>query len=730
MTRIIHYMKHFVLCSTLFMLAACNEDNLSTREGATIQLSITDVSQSINTRTIPAQLEKPIQDAFHLHIIGQELQEQVYNGSFASEVGPFRPGTYSIEVECGENILALDAPYYTGKTTAKIMAGFMNIINVEARVANALLSIKYADTQELDETFSNYAIVVSQGGKSVELSGNSPTESAYMPAGSTCAIAFRGTKISDGSVIEKDLTNKLGNILPLQEGQHLKLTLALSSDLIDVVKADIQQVSIQQTIPMSWLPKPKTTASGFDAEGKLSMVETNDAPEAKVDYLTTLPTQDVELTLQFEDESYTSLNGTYLLSEIREDRRKIFNAIGLKLPQLNETSGAVDMTGLAGYLRTNDGATTQNSIGIRVKANDRWSSEEPETYAITVVKPEFTISALPEHMWSKEFTIEESQISTGNADKIKANLTYQYSTDGVTWHNCNDTRRHMFATHPDIKNYKVRACYRGAVASSNTADVTLETPTQIPNSDMESWHTVKGESFRQSDSWGSKKQSYLFYPYANGESDIWWATNNQRSQHGTIALGLGHTVCFAPCVSYNETFRHGGNRSALIYTSGHGGGYASTGEIIYSDGAIAGNLFIGSYQWSDKTETINTGHAFPVRPTECKFWYRYVPKNSDQFKVYVELRNGNSVIASGEYVPTAYATADSEFKQASVNLQYAVTTQKATSIYVQFLSTTKTSFSSDDFNKKQTVTFPVMGDWAVHIGSMLYIDDISLVYDK
>ncbi len=731
MTRITPYhILHLTLFCASLIFFACSEENIDTRHNATIQLSITDVSQSTDTRATPNQLEKPIQDAFRLNIVGLELQENVYNGAFASSVGPFRPGTYSIDIECGENTLALDAPYYVGHATAKIYAGFQNQVNIEACVANALISVKYADTRELDNTFSSYSIVVTQNSQSVELVGSEPTESVYLPASSTCSIAFRGIKASNGSVVEADLTNKLISLLPLNKGQHLKITLGLSDDLIDVIKADIQQVSIEQTIPVSWLPKPKTTASGFDVAGKLTLVETNDAPQLEVDYTTTLPCQDVELTLQFEDETYATINGTYLLSELNEDQYKTLSTMGLELPSLGQTNGTIGITRLAGFLRTNAGNTTQNTIGIRVKANDRWSSESPNNYTINVVKPEFTITALPENMWSKEFTVEEVQVNAGNAERIKADIVYQYSTDGITWHNCNEERCQKFSSHPSVKSYKVRACYRGAILS-NTANVTLETPTQIPNSDMESWNTVKGENFRPSDGWFSaKKQSYLFYPYASGESDIWWATNNQRSQHGTIALGLGHPTCFAPCVSYNESIKHGGNCSALIYTSGHGGGYASTGEVIYPEGAIAGNLFIGSYQWSDKKETINTGHSFSVRPTECKFWYRYTPKNSDQFKVYVELRNGNTVVASGQYIPTAYSAADSEFKQASITLDYSSPTQKATSIYVQFLSTTKTSFTSDDFNKNQSISFPLMDNWNVHIGSMLYIDDISLVYDK
>ena len=61
---------------------------------------------------------------------------------------------------------------------------------------------------------------------------------------------------------------------------------------------------------------------------------------------------------------------------------------------------------------------------------------------------------------------------------------------------------------------------------------------------------------------------------------------------------------------------------------------------------------------------------------------------------------------------------------------YVDTPNVATDIFVQFLSTEKTSFVASDFDKKKKVSFPNMPNWEVHMGSRLYIDDISLVYDK
>ena len=104
-----------------------------------------------------------------------------------------------------------------------------------------------------------------------------------------------------------------------------------------------------------------------------------------------------------------------------------------------------------------------------------------------------------------------------------------------------------------------------------------------------------------------------------------------------------------------------------------------------------------------------------------------MPKNSDQFKAEIEVRAGEELIAKGEFVPEATSTSDTAFKQATINLAYTNKSKKATSIYVRFLSTTKTSFSESDFNKN---TSTQIGDESikVHRGSVLYIDDLSLNY--
>ncbi|MGM9802566.1 MAG: DUF4493 domain-containing protein [Muribaculaceae bacterium] len=275
-------------------------------------------------------------------------------------------------------------------------------------------------------------------------------------------------------------------------------------------------------------------------------------------------------------------------------------------------------------------------------------------------------------------------------------------------------------------NYQIKISVAGSTnKASNTVSFSTEADTQLPNSDMESWS--KNKIGKTSALFSSNKEVYDYLPYASGETDIWWATNNARGYDYTTARVESTSSCV---VCWNSTLKHGGSYSAQIYTSCHGGKGADTNagsvSVVYPENAFAGRLFIGTYAWSSG-ETVTTGHEYTSRPQSLSFWYQYLPKNSDQYKVEVEVRSDDTVIGSGSYIPESTSDATSAFQKATVDINYTITNKKATSIYVSFWSTTMTSFSSSDFNIDVSTQ---IGDETlrVHRGSMLYVDDLSLSF--
>ena len=727
----------FLVAALLGVLfTACSEEENLSQTGKTGFLVSLAEDVKVESRSTPEELGEPVASQFNLKITNQVTGSELYNGSYTSDLIQASAGMYAIEATHGDNpVLALDAPYYKGTAEAELADGESETVNVECKVANALASVVFSDKGALkfEDQFSKCELNVLVAGNSALIDG---VKSAYYRAGSTPTFEFRGILKDGGEEVVQTLTDdKFSDQATFAAGAHCVITLKIGAVVpgvkIEISKVEVNEVTVSETIPMKWLPKPKVTATGFDSNNTLAFVET-EQKQAALNLNLSSALQDIKFKFDFEDEQFAESlpkDKEYLLSNA-EDKQAMEAALGITLPSVGDKPESIDLSGLIAKLQTNAGTPTTNTIEVDVQANNRWSSDAIEgnsapnlTYTLTCNKPEFSIAVQPGNVWTKTFTIDEPTITAGNAETLNEKLVYQYRIKDAgddAWQTCSNGLEQAFGEHPANKEYEVRAFYREGIVS-NVVDITLETPMQLPNSGMEEWHTEPGDEFRVSDDWGTKRTYYKFYPYNDGATDIWWATNNQRSQDGNIVLGMGHPVAFAPCVSYNESIKHEGNRSALIYTSGHGDGSNSTGEAIYEENAFAGSLFVGK----DNT----TGHSFTVRPTSFKFWYKYIPKNSDTFKVYIELKNGDEIIASGTFIPEAISS-ETDGIEEEIALDYGDSSKTATSIYVQFLSTTKTSFAESDFDRDKSFSFPMMSDWHVHMGSMLYIDDLSLIYNK
>lgn len=723
----------FLVATLLGVLfVACSEEENLSQTGKTGFLVSLAEDVKVESRSTPEELGEPVASQFNLKITNQVTGSELYNDSYTSDLIPASAGTYAIEATHGENqLLAVDAPYYKGTAEAELADGESEAVNVECKVANALASVVFSDGGALkfEDQFSKCELNVLVAGNSALIDG---VKSAYYRAGSTPTFEFRGTLKDSGEEVVQTLTNaKFEDPATFAAGAHCVITLKIGAVepgvKIEITKVEVKEVTVSETIPMEWLPKPKVKATGFDSNNTLAFVETEQKQAAlNLDLSSAL--QDIKFKFNFEDEQFASLEKEkeYLLST---DKETIEQALGITLPSIGDKPESIDLSGLIAKLQTNAGVPTNNSIEIDVQANNRWSSDAIEgestpnlKYTLTCNKPEFSIAVQPGNVWTKTFTIDEPTITAGNAEILNEKLVYQYKERDAgddAWQTCSGGLEQVFSDAPENKAYQVRAFYREGIVS-DVVDITLETPAQLPNSDMEEWWIET----KTAGSLITKKTYYTFHPYAEGQGNSsWWDTNNDKAQGGTVALGIWYEGCFASCVSYT-TDVHGGSKAALIYLSGCGDGYANTSGS-YVGGAMVGSLFIGSYN-----SGIIQGHSFESRPSSLSFWYKYKPYNSDAFKVIVSLKDGDTEIATGTYEPTAYSEEDNAYKQATVDFNYTDDKATATTICVQFLASNKTELSGSDFAWGTTINYPTIGDWTVHMGSVLKIDDLHLNYDK
>lgn len=688
------------------LLAACQAEQWEGTEGGFLISLGEDVT--VTTKSVPAELGKPVKEQFSLKIVKESTGSTLYNGTFTSDQIPASAGLYTVTATCGENLLlGLDTPYYKGEEAGvEVTEGETRTVNLSCKVANALTSVTYDEPEKFDALFSSYGLKVSVGNQFVTISKDNAKKSAYYRAGTIPTFQFVGNLKDNGQAVSMTLEDdKLKNADTFGAGKHCKLTLkvkpATSGVILTVAKVEVENVTISETIPVEWLPKPKIEAEGFEGNS-LSFAET-ESKAATVKLNTATALQDLKIKFNFADPQFAAFNQEYQLSTLSEDTRKdLEEKLGITLPAIGDSSPSIQLDNLIARLQTNAGEATANTIELDAQANGRWSHEDAEanrSYTLNCNKPEFSVSVDASNCWSREFTINDITVTTGNAETIKNNLIYQYY-NGTDWIECSTRdnqkgRVQQFdAAAEDIsqKSYRVRALYRGAIASTE-AEATLETPEQLPNSGMEEWY--------EEDQSNNKN---LWFPYTQEATGLLWNTNNIETTNYR-----SESYCSTSSVK-QTTNKHNGTYAAWIRTVGHGIANTSVGSLWGINGSITGDHTIGELYYSN---------PIIVRPTKLLFYYSYTPNGNDAGVIELKIENQEQGITLFE---TSQAIYSSNYALYELPINYTVENAVATHLTITFKS-----------GSKHTDVIPakVRGNGAnEHYGSELYIDDISLIYDK
>lgn len=735
------------ILSVLFV-ACSEEENLSQTSKTGFQISLTE-SVKVDSRSTPAELGKPLISQFNLKITNQVTGRESYNGSYKDFISA-AAGMYTIEAECGDDLeLALDNPYYKGSVeNVTLENGESKSVKVICTVANALASVVFDNNgiDSFDEQFSSYGIKVKVGASSTTIGNNG--KSAYYRAGSKPTFTFVGTLKNGTPIEEVPLEDaKLSESETFGAGQHCVITLKLreanSGAHVEISKVEVDKVTINETIPMEWLPKPKIAGFNNDGATIVTQVETADAVPAVLNFTGSMNIQDVELTLDLKDVDYVSLNRTYTLSVLSEEDRTALTNAGLVLPILNEAKeGNIDFTTLVGKLKIASGSETTHNIKLRVKANDRWSSEEnsPAVYEIKTIAPKISITVKPEDIWSKSLTVSGVIVESGNEAMINSNLKYQFNDNG-TWKNCNENNLAMLTEHPSDCKMQVRAVYRGVVECEPTT-FALEVPEQLPNGNMDGWsYEIYGDR-------------YSFNPWTDGGTPFWDTSNDFTTRHRNNVLSsfIDNYNGFHS-VSYVAGKNAIGLAAELRSTAnGRGNTRASIGNWVVGHteqdyNKVAGELFTGKTNVTTGINDADGGGdtyekeknaSFSSRPTALQFYYKYLPYGSDTWSVHIELLDENKNIIIQNEKTSSETMSDWSAEPYIVELNYAddMTYAKCKYIYVIFKSTINEGANMP--YQEITQTFYVLENGILnaktyspaYVGSVLTIDDISLVYDK
>lgn len=699
----------------------------------------------VESRSTPADLEGPLSTEFNLKIVRSSTGSVVYNDKYTTDLIQASAGFYQITASFGDNpVLGVDAPYYEGTVTdIEVKKSAPVTVSVPCKVANALLSVVYDES--IANVYESYYVTVSIGEQSQEIRD---AQSAYFRAGSIVNVWFHGTPKGESEERTFELLHEKLTT-PLEAGDHAILNLSIEAGVsVSVEKLEVETATVSETIPVEYMPKPKLEAEGF-SNNELTFAET-EKKAASVHLKLASPLQDLKMRFHFEDAQFASLNDQdYLLSK---DKTALEDALGIILPDVNTPDATIDFSNLIAKMQTNAGTTTRNVIELDAQANNRWSSESMDveeqnsqnrTFTLICNKPEFSVVVEDKNCWSREFTVNEVNVTAGDAETIKKNLVYQYF-DGSDWKECSTResvkgRTQQFtqlAEEISNKVYKVRALYRGVIASAE-AEATLETPEQLPNSGMEEWNT---ENY--------SKSFYCFYPWMD-KGECHWDTNNlytTRHRHNSsdvvkVNYNGFHAVSYVlgrGNIGLAAELRSTANgRGNTILPEWLGGG-------VKDQNKVAGELFLGDCKVNITGNDIDGNDSyereksalFSNRPTALKFWYKYVPYNLDAWSVHIELLDESKKVIVQKDFTSSEAKGDWTEAIVTWNEDYneSVIYAKCKYIYVIFSSTINAganmpyreitqTFYIDNGNSSLTFS-------PAYVGSVLTIDDISLVYDK
>lgn len=273
------------------------------------------------------------------------------------------------------------------------------------------------------------------------------------------------------------------------------------------------------------------------------------------------------------------------------------------------------------------------------------------------------------------------------------------------------------------------------IGTSKLLDIVTEEEIQIPNSGFEEWYDQKLYS--------TLGEIYTFYPFKeNSEAkDRWWDTSNTkttpnpgsaaawyyRSFPGTVPTsdGHNHTASYHLNKFGKKGLTTGGyNNSTSVEIATVGWGDGNTWSAFGKKAAYktAGSLFVGTYDGEEKY-----GKDFSSRPTRLKFVYKYYSYNKESTAPYIRIDDAEgNMIGYGKLTISGNVT---DFTEAIIPISYEGNeAKKAAKITIVFKSTDSANPQTEAL---QGDVGAFGGYWdSRHIGSVLTIDDVSLIYDK
>ena len=628
-------------------------------------------------------------------------------------------GPYRLRAMYGDSTAyGFDAVYFIGEQEFTVLPQETTEVQVICRMGNVKVAVRYGDN--IRKNYSDFkATVYNEGGSLVF--GKDCTEPGYLTAGELSVYI--------------ELTDHDGKKWYFQNGSTISaaagdfVTLKVDTEYIPemnvslTVKVDssTERHDIGVTLPSLMLPAgaPEMTSKGFSTDdSSISFVEgilpqedslffaSMDAPAGIYRLILSVQTTNPELAWASDVD---------LVNPTQEQRSKL-QAAGFPLPDTLYRSRkvSIDFSSIVMLVRYMQDAATQSislkvTDGLNKTAEGRWLlAPEP------VVK---SISQIDEgNVWACR-VYNVTMTTNGNISQLYPVIQADGSTEWVrpefTETVLGQTKTvTITGLNPGTK-YSVRAAYvDNSNVTEEVCEFTTEAAQQVENAGFEEWSEKEYYVNKEGLFWGDDVYQTNYAPYKD-EDSRWWDSNNSETTPGN-RTNTGASYKSFPMVSY--VAGHESDRAAqlmLIAISN-----SATSATAPTPTVGLGKIFTGVYGGTQ-------GRPFQSRPDSLKFWYKYESVNSDNFKVYISMKNGDTVIGEGTFTSSESKT---DWGECAVDITYSRTDLVADTIYIEFVSASDTE-KWKYANNIGDIVYGGDKTADVHRGSILTIDDIELIYE-
>ena len=713
-----HYMGKcwkYVLLSALsaLLLASCGKDEYDFGNEGEICFSL---SAEYVTSAVKSYSEGDFSiDDFTLEIFNEEgvkIKKWKY-GEIKNEAVRLNAGYKRAVAFYGDSLATgFDVIYFAGESEFMVAGQNTTPVSITCRQSNVEIAVEWGEY--IKSTCSDYSVRIYRKGKSGELFfGSQTTASGYIPAGELSMEITLVNAAGESRVYSPEPLKAAAN-------DFIKLKIDTREPSKEEVGLDIKvetttnDIVEEITIPAVLVAKeaPSFTFMGeASSNAAVSLVEGTEGGNLNLSI--TAPGKITECILVSSFTSSVAEGWPLEIDMINGDEASLalMKSQGLDWNLSDERYANIDFTDFVKNLRRVSG---ENSNLATVKVTDSKGKSVAFELTINIEEARISLNEIPEYdMWATK-----AYVTVNTADGDASNLSVEMSADnGLNW---TTPKMNEVSSDASSKRFEITGLvpetayrFRAAYFSTRSAEAagTTEAAAQVPNSGFEEWSEWEYYVNKEGLLWGDDIYQTNYAPYKD-EGSKWWDCNNSETTPGN-RTNTGATYKSFPMVTY--VAGNGSSRAAQIMTIAISN-TATSGTCPMPRDIVAGRLFTGDYG------TGQNSRSFASRPLAVSFDYKYVPHESDKFKVNVTVWSSGTAIGTG----TLEGAASSGWETANVEILYSDTAKTATDISVEFISSS--ADGTPPWGTGKSITYGGDKTAGVHGGSILTVDNLEMVY--